>query len=397
MGNRKKLSSSDELVHLLQQLGLNLYESKAYLALVARGQISARDLGQLTTIPQSRTYDVLQRLKDRGFAMTTPSSAKTYMPVEPKHTLSALYGEKRKQIQSQMITVQEETEKKMEELQAVLSLALDKISSVTSEQNQVISQPVFVIEGHQNIENAMVRLIDKAEKEFLRITKPPETRKDVLDPFYFTSGRTMGHLETAKKRGVRLRALSLVYEIPSLFGFEIPKDDVVERKYLEKADDIHEKFVLVDNRTALLNLRDPVSKTFGSIGLMLESENACSILKQHFQSMWEKAESRSSVINRMKKATEDLCKAMTETDFSNLDVSVYRTLARDGATEQEILLRDLASKRHHPSEILKSIDKLRRFGLLAKNTVIDRIMVENPVRAKSMVEQQLTEKGKVDS
>jgi sugar-specific transcriptional regulator TrmB len=382
------LSSTDELVDLLQQLGLNRYESKAYVALLSGGQISARDLGRITTIPQSRTYDVLQRLKDKGFAMTTPSSDKTYMPVEPKQTLSALYGERRKEIQSQIIKVQEETEKRLEELQLVHSLALDKISLASSEQNQVVSHPVFVIEGNQGIENAMVSLVDKAQKEFLRITKPPETKRDVLDPFYFTSGRTMGHLESAKKRGVMLRAISLVNEIPSLFGLEIPGDDVVERKYLEKAEDIQEKFVLVDNRTALLNLRDPVSKTFGSVGLMLESENACSILKQHFQSMWDRAESRVSVVKRMRKATDEVCAAMRGAGFSRLDAALYRMLARNGATEPGTLARDAARKHGHQSEVTKEIERLQKFGLLTKNTAINTLMIENPVRARSLLEEK---------
>lgn len=364
-----------------------MYESKAYLALVAKGQISARDLGNLTTIPQSRTYDVLSTLKDKGFALTTPSSDRTYVPVEPKQILPALYAKRKKEIQGQVIKIQEETEQKLEELQGAYSQALDRISSVSSGQTQVVNQPVFVIEGNQGIENAMVTMIDNAEKEFLRITKPPETWKNVLDPFYFTSGRTLGRMEDASARGVKIRTLSLVFEIPSLFGFELPSDDVVSRKYLERADDIQEKFILVDNHKALLNLRDPASKTFGSIGLMLESAPTCSILKQHFESMWDKAESRASVVKRMKKATEEVCVAMKEANFSRLDVSIYMTLAKNGASEQGTLARSLA-KRRHPSEITAGIERLLRFGLLTRNDVINSIMVENPVKAKSLVENR---------
>ncbi len=390
------MSSSDELVDLLQALGLNLYESKAYLALVAKGQISARDLGHITSIPQSRTYDVLSSLRDKGFALTTPSSDRMYVPGEPKQILAALYEKRRKEIQGQVIKVQEEIEKRLEKLQGAYSQALDKMSSLSSEQTQIVNQPVFVIEGNQSIENAMVSMIDKAEREFLRITKPFETRKNMIDPFYFTSGRTMGHLETAKRRGVDLRTLSLFYEIPSLFGLDVPLDDVVERKYLENADDIQEKFILVDNHVALLNLRDPVSKTFGSIGLMLESGPTCSILKQHFQSMWDRAESRASVVKRMKRATEEVCEAMKESKFSRLDISIYKTLAGSGATERETLARSLAKHRRRPSEVSTGIENLLGYGLITRNDALNVIMVENPAKAKSLVEDK-REKSKTDS
>lgn len=380
------MSSSDELVNLLQQLGLNLYESKAYLALLSKGQISARDLGHITNVPQSRTYDVLSSLKDKGFALTTPSSDRTYVPTEPKQNLLTLYGKRRKEIQGQMIKVQEETEKRLEQLQQTYSQVLEKVSLLSSEQTQVVNQPVFVIEGNQSIENAMVAMIDKAEKEFLRITKPPEAKKTVLDPFYFITGRTMGHLEAAKERGVKIRTLSLVPEIPSLLGLGIPSDDIVERKYLEKADDIQEKFILADNHTALLNLRDPVSKTFGSVGLMLESAPTCSILKQHFESMWERAESRAAVVERMKRATEELCGSMKEANFNRLDVSIYRTLAKNGATEPDTLARNMAKHGHHPAEISTRIEKLIKCGLVVRNDPLNSVMVENPVIAKSLVQ-----------
>ncbi|HKW05887.1 MAG TPA: helix-turn-helix domain-containing protein [Nitrososphaerales archaeon] len=379
------MSSSDELIDLFQVLGLNLYESKAYLTLIVKGQISARDLGHLTTIPQSRTYDVLSSLKDKGFALTTPSSDRSYVPSEPKQTLLALYGKRKKEIQHQVIKIQEEIEKKLESLHESYSKALDKVSSLTSEQTQVMNQPVFVVEGNQNIENAMVSMIDRAEKEFLRITKPSESNKSVLDPFYFTSGRTIGHLETARKRGVELRTLSLLHEIPTLFGLKVPADDVVDRKYLEKADDIQEKFILIDNHVALLNLRDPVSKTFGSIGLMLESDPTCSILKQHFQSMWDRAESRASAVKRMKQATEEVCEAMKESKFDRLDISVYRWLATNGATERETLVRSFSRTRRNPTEIHAGIERLLRHKLITKNEALHVLMVENPLKAKSLI------------
>lgn len=378
------MSYSNDLVELIQQLGLNLYESRAYLALLSKGQASPRDLGEITTIPQSRTYDVLQSLKQKGFALTAPSYDRMYSPVEPEQMLATLYGRKRKEIQAQMFKIQEEIEKKLDELRVIYTRAQEKISSLKAEPNKVTSQGVFVIEGNQGIEDVMLNLIDKAEIEFLRITRPPQKSNEVLDPFYFTSGRTMERLEAAKKRGVVLRTLSIENEIPSLLGLDIKADRIVERRYLKRSEDIQEKFVLVDNRTALLNLRDPVSKTFGSLGLILESSPTCSILREHFQSMWERAESRASLAKRMKKSVEEVCETMRAAGFNRLDIAIYKKLAKNGTTDRQVF-SGLVRRGTALSQITKEVDRLLKMGLLIKSEALNSVMVENPLRAMALI------------
>ena len=350
---------------LFHQLGLNLYESKAYATLLARGQVSPSELGGLTLIPQSRTYDTLVSLKDKGFALTTPSSSKAvYTAAEPSKILSTLYSKKRKEIQEQMIKIHEETERKLETLYSIYSQALEKVASLSQQRPvPIATEPVFVIEGNDNIENAMLTMIDNAMKEFLRITRPPSTGKWMFDPFYFTKGRTSSHLNQARDRGVAIRTLSLPSEIPSLLGLHIEVEEFKERRYLNKADDIYEKFILVDGRIALLNLRDPVSKTFGSIALMIESKPTCSILKQHFEAMWKKASNVSNLVKRMNEATQEVCLAMRDTDFSKLECAMYKILANEGAMDEDSLATRLAVRGRTLMEVHQAYQETRQAGL----------------------------------
>jgi sugar-specific transcriptional regulator TrmB len=387
--------SSEDVVPLLRQLGLNLYESEAYLALVTKGQISAKELGQITSIPQSRTYDVLSSLKDKGFALITPSSDRTYAPVEYGTILSMLYGKRKKEIQTEMIRVQEETEQRLEKLYSVYSRAKEQLASISSNHTQIVNQPVFVLEGNQSIENAMLNLIDKAQKEFSRITKPPDSRRNMLDPFYFIPGMMRDHLSHAQERGVRIRTLSLTYEIPSLVGVDYEGEEGNERKYLEKEEDIPEKFVLVDGRSALLNLRDPVSKTFGSIGLMLESGPTCSILGEHFESMWKKAEPLSSVSKRMKKSVEEVVTLMKEAEFDRLEISIYKTLAKNGAQNVNSLVKILG-RRYSMSEVSFNIQRLVKKGILIQNDWLKAVMAQNPFQVKSLIGNNSNEESVTD-
>lgn len=378
-------ASAEDLVPLFHQLGLNLYESKAYATLLAKGHVSPRELGGLTSIPQSRTYDTLLSLKGKGFALTTPSSSMAvYTAADPSKLLSSLYSKKRKEIQEQMIKLHEETERKLETLYDVYSQALEKVASLSEQRPaQIATEPVFVIEGNDNIENAMLTMIGKAEKEFLRITRPPSIGKWMFDPFYFTKGRTSGRLNEARERGVAIRTLSLPSEIPSLLGLHIEVEEFKERRYLDKADDIYEKFILVDERIALLNLRDPVSKTFGSIALMIESKPTCSILKQHFEVMWKKGNNVSNIVKRMNEATIEACLAMRETDFPKLECAIYKILANEGAMDEDSLATRLAVRGRTLTEVHQAIKKLDKRGFLLGSDSPKLVMAENPLKLLS--------------
>lgn len=45
---------------------LNLYEARLWLALLSRGISTAGELSEISAVPRSRTYDVLESLKDKG-------------------------------------------------------------------------------------------------------------------------------------------------------------------------------------------------------------------------------------------------------------------------------------------------------------------------------------------
>ena len=53
----------------LKSIGLNLYERKIFVALLARGVATAGELSQIANVPRSRSYDILESLADKGFVV----------------------------------------------------------------------------------------------------------------------------------------------------------------------------------------------------------------------------------------------------------------------------------------------------------------------------------------
>src|SRR5438445_8502918 len=101
-------------VYRHQEMGLNLSESRAYLALLAHRTLTAKGLGSIARIPHSRTYDVLVSLTEKGFAVSKPTSPATYVPVPPGRILASSYNSERKKIQEPAAKVQEEAAEKLE-------------------------------------------------------------------------------------------------------------------------------------------------------------------------------------------------------------------------------------------------------------------------------------------
>src|SRR5437773_3504867 len=66
-------------IELLQQIGLNKYEAEAYYALLAHGPLTGYELGKRSPVPLSRSYEILERLMEKGLALVQPGDPPRYM------------------------------------------------------------------------------------------------------------------------------------------------------------------------------------------------------------------------------------------------------------------------------------------------------------------------------
>ena len=69
---------------------MNIYETKVWLALLSKGIASAGDIAKISRVPRSRTYDVLEGLEKKGFAIEKLGKPIMYMGVKPKGILERL-------------------------------------------------------------------------------------------------------------------------------------------------------------------------------------------------------------------------------------------------------------------------------------------------------------------
>lgn len=74
----------------LQNLNFSLYESKAYLALLQRGEVTGYELAKNSGIPASKIYQVLNKLIAKEVILAIDSEPVRYAPIPPEAVLARL-------------------------------------------------------------------------------------------------------------------------------------------------------------------------------------------------------------------------------------------------------------------------------------------------------------------
>ena len=69
---------------------LNIYETKVWLALLSKGISSAGEIAEISSVPRSRTYDVLESLEKRGFVIQKLGKPVKYIAVKPEIVIEKL-------------------------------------------------------------------------------------------------------------------------------------------------------------------------------------------------------------------------------------------------------------------------------------------------------------------
>jgi len=80
-----------ELINQIKDhFSLNVYETKVWLALLGKGIASAGEIAEISVVPRSRTYDVLESLEKRGFAILKLGKPIKYIAVKPNIIIEKL-------------------------------------------------------------------------------------------------------------------------------------------------------------------------------------------------------------------------------------------------------------------------------------------------------------------
>lgn len=155
-------NKTDLIKKIRYHFGLNIYESNVWLALLNKGTATVGEIAEISGVPRSRVYDVLESLEKQGFAIAQLGKPVRYMAVKPGVVLERLKSNMLKEAEDRiklLSNIKETDEyKKLEVLhdKGIEPIRPEQLSSY--------------FRGRQNIHSSMKQMLNEAEKEIILIT-----------------------------------------------------------------------------------------------------------------------------------------------------------------------------------------------------------------------------------
>jgi len=151
---------NNELVKKIRHyFNLNIYETKVWLALLSKGVASAGEIAEISGVPRSRTYDVLESLEKQGYVIQKIGKPVRFMAVKPQTVIESLKASTKKDAEEKVETLEKlRGTKEYEQLEMLHKSSLEIIK------NKEISS---AIKGKTNIYSHIYELVENAKKEVL--------------------------------------------------------------------------------------------------------------------------------------------------------------------------------------------------------------------------------------
>lgn len=171
-------SKNDLIKKIKYHFGLNIYESKVWLALLSKSVATVGEIAELSGVPRSRVYDVLESLEKQGFAIAKLGKPVKYIAVKPaiviEHMKNNILREAEERAKN-LASIKESQEYR--ELEILHNRGIEPI------QPEDLSS---AIRGKQNIYSHMKELIAGAKKEVIIVSNVESLKQEMhfLKPIF---------------------------------------------------------------------------------------------------------------------------------------------------------------------------------------------------------------------
>jgi sugar-specific transcriptional regulator TrmB len=257
----------DEFLSRLRKIfDLNLYEVKVWTALLSRGTSTAGELSNISDVPRSRTYDILESLEKKGFIVMKLGKPIKFIALKPEEVVE--------RVKKNLVKYAQERTKRLETL---------KDDEVLEELNGLFTKGIKFVEpselsgslkGRQNLYNHLDMMIRDAEKTVTIVTTADGLNRKLE--------ALMPVLEKSKKRGVKIRIAA-----------PINNNNIKYARELKKVADVREmtniraRFTIVDsNQIMFMLLDDEKFHPNYDIGVWINTEFFAGALEQMFELAW---------------------------------------------------------------------------------------------------------------
>lgn len=104
------LLQKETLGELKQRFKLNIYEVKIWTSILSRGVSAASELAEISGVPRSRCYDVLESLEKKGFIVMRIGKPIKYIAVQPEAVVDRVQRKLQEEAEQQVDAVEKISE-----------------------------------------------------------------------------------------------------------------------------------------------------------------------------------------------------------------------------------------------------------------------------------------------
>ncbi len=252
----------------LQQIGLNAYESRAYIVLIGHPRFKALEVAGPARIPRQKIYEVLDSLVEKGFVRVVQGKAKQFSAVEPRLALQSYLARKRE-------TYEREWQGR-QELATSLTADLAGVFKDGNRGHGPLNYLRIVAHTGQIADEYRTLLADTTE-EYLEFARPPYAVDPIQEPMVRRLIENGG-------------ACRLLYASPALEAEQLSQLKLFERATakVRLVEDLPMKLALFDNHRGMISLDDPVVSQPRITALVFEHKQLASAMHSLFDDFWNR-------------------------------------------------------------------------------------------------------------
>ena len=255
------------LSRLRKIFDLNLYEVKVWTALLSRGTSTAGELSNISDVPRSRTYDILESLEKKGFIVMKIGKPIKFVALKPEEVVERV--KKNLMVQAKERTQRLEKLKDDDVLEELSTLFTKGIKFVEP------SDLSGSLKGRQNLYNHLDMMVRDAEKTITIVTTGEGLNRKIE--------ALMPSLEKVKKRGVKVRIAAPIDKNNIAVARELKK--VAEVKNMAS---IKARFIIIDsNQLMFMLLDDEKFHPNYDVGIWINTQFFAQALEQMFELAWK--------------------------------------------------------------------------------------------------------------
>ncbi len=258
--------NEESLKKLRSAFNLNIYEVKVWTALLSKGMATAGELSDMSDVPRSRSYDVLESLEKKGFIIMKIGRPIRYLAVQPSEIV--------KRVKKALKDRSEQEIKSIDNVQT---------TDVFSELNLLYKQGIEHVDptsiagsfkGRTNVYDHILTLMGNATKEVCIAT---------------TSEGLSRKAEYMKSILKKLSANNVEIKVAAPLKTEKAKESAKELSEFAKVKDIDldARFVIVDGKDIVFMVNhDKEVHESADTGLWVNSPFFANAMKGMFTNAW---------------------------------------------------------------------------------------------------------------